>query len=325
MKKLYVLAFLIAVGLATPGHGRDLRVVDVYPEGSPTRGALAYMSTIIERQTNGRLRIVPSQDRSFDSENFTVAQVRTGKLDMARVSLPVLNATAPATAVLSAPFVFGSGIALRRILDGPIGAEILAELEQHDLIGLCFFDVGARSIYTVAKPVRSAADIKGLRLRSQPGDIGGALWQSFGANMVAMPYSRVADGLRTHLIDGATGNWMSFVSGEHYRHAKYFTLTEHARPPGVVIFSLQVWRELDQQDRKIILGAAKDAAIREQELMDAYAKQARRTVEAAGVKIIEDFDKKSFSDPKEAVYDSLFTLPKQQDLFLRLRAAGEGT
>jgi TRAP-type C4-dicarboxylate transport system substrate-binding protein len=324
MRKFCILGFLAMAAVAAPGQARELRSSDIYPSNTPTGSALAYMGTVIERETNGRIKMRPPEDRNLDSENFTVAQVRTGHLDMARVSLPVLNATAPSTAVLSAPYIFGSSAALRRILDGPIGAEILAELEQHGLVGLCFYDLGSRSLYTVDKPVKSASDVKGLRLRSQPGDIAGSLWQSYGATAIAMPYSRLADGLRTHAIDGATGNWISYVSGGHYRFTKYFTPTEHARPPGIVIFSLQVWRELTEQDRVIILAAAKASAIREQELMDAYAKQARRTVEAAGVKIVEDVDMKSFTDPKEAIYDSLLSLPKQQDLFLRLRAAAPG-
>ena len=325
MRKPWFLALLAMAAAAGPGQARDFRSSDIYAANTPTGNALAYMGTLVDRESNGRLKMRTSEDRNLDSENFTVAQVRTGKLDMARVSLPVLNATVPTTAVLSAPFVFGSSVALRRVLDGPIGDEILADFEQHGLIGLCFYDLGSRSLYTVDKPVKSAPDVKKLRLRSQPGDISSSFWQTLGADTVAMPYSRLADGLRTQVIDGATGNWISLVSGGHYRFVKYFTPTEHARPPGVVIFSAQVWRELSQQDRRIILAAAKESAVREQQLMDAYAMQARRTVEAAGVKVLDDFDMKSFTDLKEMIYDSLFTLPKQQDLFLRLRASAGGS
>lgn len=324
MRTGWIVAVLAMALSAGPGQAREFTSSDIYPANTPTGGALAYMSAQMERQSNGRLKLAMSMDRSPDSENFTVAQVRTGKLDMARVSLPVLNATAPLTAVLSAPFVFGSSEAMRRTLDGPIGAEILAELEQIGLVGLCFYDLGSRSLYTTNKPVRSIADVKGLRLRSQPGDVSAAFWQTLGVNPVAMPYGRIADGLRTKVIDGATGNWLSFVAGGHYRAVKYFTPTQHARPPGIVIFSRETWRQLNEEDRKIILASARESAIHEQKLMDAYAVQARRTVEASGVTIVDDFDMKSFTNLKDVIYDSLLPLPRQQDLFLRLQAAAGG-
>lgn len=141
---------------------------------------------------------------------------------MARVNPSALNVAVPSTALLSVPYLSRSAAELQRVLDGPIGAEILTDLEKHDLIGLCFYDLGARSVYSVDKPVRTIADIKGMKVRAQPGDIASTFWQHFGASPFAMPYSRIADGLRTHALDGATGTWTSFVAGEHYKAVKYF-------------------------------------------------------------------------------------------------------
>jgi TRAP-type C4-dicarboxylate transport system substrate-binding protein len=321
MRKLWILGLLAAFGSA-PVQAREFISSDVYPANAPTVQALTYMSSLIERYSQGRHKLRRPESNDGDSENYIVAQVRSGKLDMARVNLAVLNAMVPSTAVVSAPYLFKSNDALHHVLDGPIGDEILAELEQHGLIGLCFYDVGARSLFTTQKPVKSPNDLKGMRVRSQPGDLARSFWQAFGAEPVLVPYSRVADSLRTNIVDAATDNWVSFVAGGNYRLAKYFTPTEHARTPGVLIFSLQVWQELNENDRRIIRAAAKESAVRERELMVAYKIQARRTVQESGVKFVDDVNLNAFREAMTGLYQSLFVDPRQQELLQRILAAG---
>ncbi len=325
MKSLGAVFLLAATLGAAPAMAREFRASDIYPSDSPTVQALAYMGTIVERQSHGRLLIKAPGEADRDSENFTIAQVRNGSLDMARVSLAALNAAVPSTALLSAPYLLRSSIQAQRVLEGPIGAEILAELEMHDLIGLCLYDAGARSIYSVDKPIKSLADVKGLRVRAQPGDIASIFWQQFGAVPLPMPYSRIADGLRTQALDAATGNWLSFVAGNHYTAVKYFTPTEHARPPNVVIFSRQVWQGLPEADRTLLFAAARESAVRQRQLLEAYEVQARRTAEAAGVRIVGDADLKSFQAPLSDLYFKLYPDPKQQLMLKRIQATAGGS
>lgn len=320
-----VVLLLAALAADASAQPRELRVSDIYPASSPTVQALTYMGTMVERQTHGRLKIRPPTAADRDSENLTIAQVRSGQLDMARVTLAAFNTSVPSTALLSAPYLFRSAAQAQRVLEGEVGAEILAELERQELIGLCFYDAGARSIYTVDKPVRTLGEVKGLRVRAQPGDIASTFWREFGAVPVAMPYSTIATALRTRALDGASGTWLSFVSGEHYKTVKYFTPTEHARPPNVVIFSRQVWQKLPEADRTILLAAARESAVRQRQLLEAYEVQARRTVEAAGVKIVDDVDLISFTDPMAAFYRKLYPEPKQQELLWRIQLAATGS
>lgn len=329
MRRLWLLAVmaasLCAASAPDGASAREFRTSDIYPPGTPTVEALATLALVVERQSYGRHKVRAPNQGDRDSENFTIAQVRNGSLDMARVNLAPLNVAVPSTALLSAPYLFRSPLQVQRVLDGPIGAEILADLEQHDLIGLCFYDLGARSIYSVSKPVRTIDDVRGMKIRAQPGDIASTFWQHFGASPFAMPYSRIVDGLRTHALDGATGTWTSFIAGEHYKSVKYFTPTEHARPPGVLVFSRQVWLGLPEADRVILRAAAKESATRQRQLLEAYEVQARRMVEAAGVKIVDDSDLKSFREPLEQLHQRLFPDPKQQLQLQRIRAAAAGS
>src|SRR5215475_1631876 len=120
-------ALLLSVSLTPAAQARDLRLADALPAGSPTVQAAEYMNRVVRERTGGRQNIeVRPADR--DSENFTIANVRNGMLDMARVNLAGLNSLASATIVPTLPYLFRSTAHMRRILDGPIGEEILASL-----------------------------------------------------------------------------------------------------------------------------------------------------------------------------------------------------
>ena len=118
---------------------------------------------LMRERSGGKLGITVLGYDDRDSENYTAAQVRNGQLDMARVNLAVLNNLVPSTAIFALPYLFKSKEHTRRILDGPIGEEILAGLESQGLIGLCFYDGGPRHFYSVKQPIRTPADMKGMK------------------------------------------------------------------------------------------------------------------------------------------------------------------
>ena len=119
-----------------PADAREFRSSDVYPFDYPTVQAVVQVDKLMRERSGGKLGITVLGYDDRDSENYTAAQVRNGQLDMARVNLAVLNNLVPSTAIFALPYLFKSKEHARRILDGPIGEEILADLESHGLIGL---------------------------------------------------------------------------------------------------------------------------------------------------------------------------------------------
>ncbi len=317
------IVLLIASAAAASAHARDLRAADVYAPDTPVMEALQAMATQIQARTQGRYRITSFRASDTDSENFIIGQVRTGALDMARVSLQVFNSAVPSTAVLSAPYLFRSNARLRGVLDGAIGGALLDDLSQQGIVALCFYDLGARSIFTVDKQVRTASDLKGLRLRVQPGDLAATYLKQLGAEPVPVPFGQLNNTLRSRAIDAAMVNWMGFISSKQYGVARFFSPTEHARVPGVVIVSAQVWQGLSENDRSVFRTAARASVVQLRESLDVYEVQARRTAEIAGVKVLDDINVKSFSEPMAALYRSLFSNDRQQDLLKRIQAEGD--
>lgn len=294
MRLIKLAILLTGAALAGPAGARDFTSSDIYPSDYPTVRAVAHMADLMRERSGGRLTLSTLGADDQETESYTLGELRNGTLDMARVSLAVLNSAVPATTILTLPYLFRSTAHERRVLDGPIGQEILAGLERAGVVGLVFYDGGPRSTYGV-KPVRSPADLRGVKYRVQQSSSWAPMVRAMGAQPVALPLSRVAPSMRAGLIDVVDGNWSSFVALQHHRVARFFSETEHARSPGVLLFSRRVWDTLSDEEKEIVRAAARDSVAYYRRLWDEHEAAARRTAQAAGVEVVVDIDGPAFS------------------------------
>jgi tripartite ATP-independent transporter DctP family solute receptor len=319
MLLLRALSVSLAVVAAIPAQAREFRSSDIYPADYPTVQAVVQMDKLMRERSAGKHGITVLGHHDRDTEIDTVVHVRDGTLDMARVNIAVLDKSAP-TIVSSLPFLFKSTNQARRVLDGPIGEEILASLESQGLVGLCFYDAGPRSFYSAKRPIKSAADIKGMKVRVQQTDAWTAAMRALGAEPVAMPFDGVSPALESGMIDAADNNWPSYVASKHYNIAKHFSPTEHSMAPAVLIFSKRVWDGLSREDQALIRGAARESVTHMRRLWDNYAATSRKTVETAGGEIVADVDRKSFADALVPLYPTMVEEPKLRDTVRRIQA-----
>jgi len=311
------LALLTAMPAVTPA--REFRVADTQPADYPTVQALQYMAQIIEERSAGRHRLHVFHSRQLGEEKETIEQTRIGAIDLNRTNVAPIGSLVPVANVLSLPFLFRSFEHLHRVLDQGIGQEILAQFQPHGFVGLTFYDSGARSIYNSVRPVRSLADMKGLRIRVQQSSLMSDMIKALGADPVELPYGQVSTGLSTRLIDGAENNWPSYVTTGHYKLAPYYTLTEHSMSPEVLVMSLPAWESLSGEDRDIFLEAAAKSNIFMRSLWTSLEERSRQQARAAGNIIITDFDRKPFEEAMSVIYDKAATDADTQQLINRIR------
>lgn len=320
MASLRVFALLFLLSAAGSATARDLRSSDTFPSDHPTVRAVEFMGAAVRERTEGRLTISRRAEGERDSESFIIGQLRNGSLDMARVNLNVLNATVPGSVLPTLPFFFKSTEHMRRTLDGPVGEEILASLERQGLIGLCFYDGGVRSFYSRSKPIRSAADLKGLKVRVQKADSWAFFLRALGAEPVTMPMGQVQAALQTGVIDAADGDWATYVAGQHYTVAPFYSLARHSQPPSVLVFSQRVWRTLSAADQKLLRETARESVGHMRGLVDDYEAAARQRAEAAGVQVDDNVDRKSFIDVLVPLYSTVVEEARLQDTVTRIQA-----
>jgi tripartite ATP-independent transporter DctP family solute receptor len=314
---LVVALFLTA--LATCALARDFRAADTQNEDYPTVQALSYMGSLVAERSGGRNQIRVFHSRQLGEEKETLEQTRAGAIDLNRTNAALIGATVPAVNVLAMPFLFRSVEHLQKVLDGPIGAEILDSFAPYGFVGLAFYDSGARSIYNSVRPIRTLADVKGLRLRVQQSAQMSDVIRALGAEPIELPYGQVLTGLTTRLIDGAENNWPSFVTTDHYKVAGYYTLTEHTMNPEVLVMSQKAWASLSAEDQQIFREAALRSSRFMREKWRDLEERSRKQAEEAGVKVVSDFDRKPFEAAMAGIYARAQRDPAIARLIERIR------
>ena len=310
---------LFLTAISAGAGAREFRAADTQNEDYPTVQALYYMGRLIAERSGGRHQIRVFHSRQLGEEKETIEQTRVGAIDLNRTNVALIGNFVPAVNVLAMPFLFRSVEHLQKVLDGPLGREILGSFEPYGFVGLAFYDSGARSIYDSVRPIRSIADMKGLRLRVQQSELMSEMIRALGAEPVELPYGQVITGLATKLIDGAENNWPSFVTTGHYRYAGYYTLTAHTVSPEVLVMSQKAWASLSTDDQKMFRDAAVESAHFMHEKWNDLEQQSRRQAEAAGVTITTDFDRKPFEAAMAGIYAKAERDPATAELIERIR------
>ncbi|MGH6768695.1 MAG: TRAP transporter substrate-binding protein [Xanthobacteraceae bacterium] len=313
-------AVLIAGPSATGAGAREFRAADIQDEHYPTVQALHLIDQLVTQRTDGRHSIKVFHSRQLGEESQTVEQTRVGAIDINRINVGVIGNVAPVLNVLALPFLFRSVDHLHKVIDGPIGAEILAALEPYGFIGLTFYDSGVRSFYTARRPVRSIADLAGQRIRVQQSGLMEKMVRAFGATPIVLPYGQIVTALSTNLIDGAENNLPSFVSAGHYKAAPFYTVTAHAMGPEIVIMSRRAWDELSADDRAIFRAAARESAGYMRKQWINLEQQSRRQAVKSGVTIVDTVDRKAFESATRPLREELRADSKLGPLIQRIEA-----
>lgn len=314
-------AALIAFGATTPSaSGREFRAADNQAPDYPTVQAIEYMGEIVRRRTSGRHSIRVFHSGQLGEENETIRQTQVGAIDINRLNVAPLTQIVPELDILALPFLFDSVQHLYRVLDGEVGQGILVKLENYGFVGLAFYDSGARSFYT-HKPVRSIADLKGMRIRVQNSQLAQDMVRALGATPVVIAYGQVSTGLATGLVDGAENNWPSYVTTNHYKLATNYILTEHTMAPELLVMSQQAWAQLDPEERIIFREAARDSTMFMREQWRSWENTSRTEAVSVGNVIVSDFDRKPFVAAMNDIYKKAESDPKLAPLIALIRAA----
>lgn len=314
------LALCAVMALAVPATAREFRSADVHPADYPTVMAVKFMGEQLAAQSGGELGVKVYPNGALGSERDTIEQLKIGGLDMMRINVAPLNNIVPETIVPALPFLFRSEEHMHAVLDGPIGDQILAAMEEQGMIGLAFYDSGARSLYTAEKPVKALADVHGMKIRVQQSDLFVAMVEALGANPTPMPYGEVYTALKTGIVDAAENNFPSYESSRHFEAAKYYTMTEHSMAPEVLVFSKVIWDTLEPEQQAMIRKAAKESVPHMRKLWDEREAKAKETVTAAGTEIIPLEDRQAWADAMQPVYAKFASTPELQDLVQKVQA-----
>jgi tripartite ATP-independent transporter DctP family solute receptor len=303
-------AAAVAVSGLTTGASAQAKVVlkatDVHPLGYPTVEAVVRMGKRLEAATNGRISIQMFPSMQLGGEKEMIEQAQVGALQIARISLGPMGPLVPELNAFNLPFVFRDPAHMTKVVSGPIGDEMLKKLSEHptaNLIGLCWMNGGTRNVYNSKKPIRTTEDLKGLKIRMMGNPIFVDTMNAMGGNGVAMGFDQLVNALQTGVVDGAENNEPSYVSGQHYRYAKYYSMTQHLIIPEILVFSKRTWGTLSKEDQDLIMKEAKGAQAEQWKLWDEMEQKSIADMKANGVEIVQ-LDNSAMADAvKKSVYE----------------------
>lgn len=320
-KRQLILSAALAglVPAAAQAQNIVLKAHDTHPAGYPTVAAVESMGKKLEAATNGRIKVQMFPGAVLGQEKEAVEQTQLGAIQMARISLGVIGPVVPEVDVFNMPFVFRDVNHMRKVIDGPVGQELLDKVSSSParLIGLCWMDGGSRSLYT-KKPVRKPEDLKGQKIRMMGNPLFVDTMNAMGGNGISMAYGEVFTALQTGVIDGAENNPPSMFTSNHYTTgAKYYTQTNHLIIPEILVMSKATWDKLSKDDQALVRKLAREAQMEQRALWDKSVEDYSAKLKAAGVEFIQ-IDNKPFYDataPVRAKYGVKF-----QDLMQRIAA-----
>lgn len=285
---LLALALTLAAGAASAAT--TLKLSEVHAEGYPTTLADQEFARLVEERTQGRIRIeVYSGGTLYGEETGAIEALQLGDIAFSRVSASPVSSYVPAMNAIQMPYLYKNADHMWAVLDGEIGQNMLAQIESSGsgLVGLCWYDAGARSYYTT-KPVACVADMKGMKIRMQNNammvDMTNVLG---GTGVTGIGPNEVYSAIRQGTIDGAENNWPTYQNMGDYEAAPYYVLDEHTRVPEVLLASAAVLSELDPADVEIIRAAAKDTQEYEKQKWAEKEATSEEIVRAAGCTITE--------------------------------------
>jgi tripartite ATP-independent transporter DctP family solute receptor len=322
MAKRSVTGLGVAIAIMTLTFGLDdtaaaqtkivLKASDVHPAGYPTVVAVENLGKKLEKATNGRLSVQMFASMQLGGEKEAIEQAQVGAIQFARVSVGALGPVVNDLNVFNLPYVFRNTAHMQKVIDGAIGQELLDKVTKNEkagLIGLCWMDAGARSFYNTKKPIKTIADLKGMKFRVMGNPMFVDMANSMGGNGVAMGYDQVFNALQTGVVDGAENNPPSFVFDNHFQVAKFYTLDEHLIVPEMLVFSKKTWDTLSPDDQALLIKFSREAQLEERQLWEKYEKEAIDKAKASGIQIVQvsDADKKAFQDAVKPVWDKYGT------------------
>jgi tripartite ATP-independent transporter DctP family solute receptor len=273
------------------------KAADVHPLGYPTVEAVVRMGKKIETTTGGRISLQMYPLMQLGGEKEMIEQAQLGALQLARISVGPMGPVVDELNVFNLPFIFRDEGHMRKVIDGPIGDELLGRISANPntrLVALCWMDAGTRNVYS-NKPIKAPADLKGMKIRMMGNPIFVETMNAMGGNGVAMGFDQLFSALQTGVVDGAENNPPTLLAQNHNQVSKVYSLTGHLIIPEILVFSKRTWDTLSKADQDLLRKVAREAQTEERGLWDKMVAESTQKLKASGMQFVET-DKKAFYD-----------------------------
>ncbi len=280
----------------------DIKLAHVVNEKDSFHLAAVKFKELSEKYTNGQVTMTIFPNAVLGDERTLLERMKMGIVHAGVItSGPFINFV-PRFGAMDLPFLFRDPAHAYKVLDGPIGDQMFAELQKQGIIGLAWAERGFRNLTNSKRPVNSPDDIKGLKIRLMQNPIYVDSFLALGANAVPMAWTECLTALQQHTIDGQENPLNVIVAFKLYESQKYMAITRHAYASAPIVMSTKMWKRLTPDQQKALKRAAREAAQYERDFDNANEAKWMKELAQKGMAITTP-DLKPFLKAVKPVYD----------------------
>ncbi len=302
MRKLVfgTLVVFVAVLLGAPAFaGTVLKFSSIHEPSHPSAFTAEFFAERVKQMTKGEVEVQVYHSRQLGDARDNVENVRNGSIAFTSVSISNLSQVLPAMDAWSLPFIFKSDDHYWYVLNDPRAMEFMKQLEPKGLKTLTWITSGARNFFT-QKPIRTPADMKGMKIRVMASPVMINTMKAFGASGVPTAWGELYTALQTGVVDGGENNHPSVISMKFYEVSKYYTIDEHMRIPDVNVISTKVFDKLSKSQQAAVIKAGEEAT--------AYMRGAWKVAEINDLEKIKGLMKEVITVDKKPFMDAVAPL-----------------
>ena len=296
MKILAIAATLLAaaVSLAAPAAAQQtLRLGHNISTSSPYHLSAEHFARLVQERTQGRIRVQVFPAGALGNERDMIEGAQIGTIDLVVTSSAAAGPFVPALRILDVPFLFRDPAHARSVLDGPLGAELLAAMPARNLIGLAWGDIGFRHI-TANRPIRTVEDMRALKLRAQNNPIHLAAFRALGAQPTVIGFNELYAALQTGVVDANEQPVSIHVASRFYEVQRHLTLTGHLVASAMFVASPSSFNRLPAATQEILRVAARESIPVMRNAADEQDRAGLATLRERGMTVQESFDREGF-------------------------------
>ncbi|WP_246519789.1 TRAP transporter substrate-binding protein [Ancylobacter lacus] len=287
-------AALLAMSITFPNvsHAADVQertlkfgysTFEAHPLG---QGANKFVALVSEK-SDGKIKMKVYPATQLGSETQTISATQGGVQDLVGTSTAPLVGLVKEYAIFDLPFLLSNEKQADALVDGPVGQELLAKLQEKNLVGLCFFENGFRHVTNSKHPIVGAGDLSGLKIRVMQNPVYIDAFRTLGANAVPMPWPEVYTALESGAIDAQENPFGIIYVNKLNEVQKYVSVTKHAYSPWAVMMSKKLWDKLSADEQKIFVDSCNEAKAYQRQVSRAEDARIVAELKARGMQINE--------------------------------------
>lgn len=224
-------------------------------------GAFIWAELVTQR-SQGRInvKVYPGSQLVGGDQTRELLAMRQGVVDFAVLSTINIAPQVREASLFQLPFLMPDHRALDALITGEVGRDIFAVVERREVVPLAWGENGFREISNSKRPLRTPADLRGLKIRFAAGNIFKDIYEALGANPVQMSFADLQPALSTGAVDGQENPINLFLAFRMDTLAqKHLTVWNYVNDPLIFALSKQVWSSFSPDDQRLVRECAEEA------------------------------------------------------------------